>query len=104
MCPFSSSTLTVSFPDGINDPSLENYINIYPNPTSSKFFIEIENIQYDSYTITIFDITGKSIYSEKITYKGLLKKEFDLSEYAKGVYSINFTFKNNTISKKIILQ
>ena len=102
--PFSSSTLTVSFPDGINDPSLENYINIYPNPTSSKFFIEIENIQYDSYTITIFDITGKSIYSEKITYKGLLKKEFDLSEYAKGVYSINFTFKNNTISKKIILQ
>ncbi|MGE0090323.1 MAG: T9SS type A sorting domain-containing protein [Bacteroidales bacterium] len=102
--PITSEVLTISFPEGINNIDLNNKIKIYPNPTSSSITVEIENIQTDSYTISIFDITGKQVYSEKVKNEGLIKKELDLSGYSKGIYSVNITFANKIWSQKIVLQ
>ncbi|HAN19165.1 MAG: hypothetical protein A2X13_09815 [Bacteroidetes bacterium GWC2_33_15] len=102
--PVTSDALTVSYTVGLDNVNFTDNIKVYPNPTSSKITVEINNIQTDGYTISIFDVTGMQVYSEKIKKEGLIKKEIDLSGYAKGIYSIQIIMQDRIMSQKIILQ
>lgn len=102
--PVTSDALTVSYTVGLDNVNFTDNIKVYPNPTSSKITVEINNIQTDGYTISIFDVTGMQVYSEKIKKEGLIKKEIDLSGYAKGIYSIQIIIQDRIMSQKIILQ
>ena len=102
--PVSSNTITVGYPDAIEDVFLNDLIKVYPNPTSSKITLEIDADRQATYTIEILNIAGQRLYKENTETNGNLKKEIDLSEYAKGIYFIKVITEGFYYQEKVIFQ
>ena len=75
-----------------------NQINIYPNPASNKFTIEMDNLK-EPYTLEILNTMGQVVLNKQITNK---IEQIDLSGQAAGVYFVKVQTGNNTVVKKII--
>ena len=74
------------------EPIWANQIQVYPNPTTDKFFIETQNIDIES--ITILDIAGKMI--EKTS------QNTPLSIKAVGTYFLKIETDKGTVMKKVV--
>lgn len=96
---FQQSILTIS---KISENDLSNNIRIFPNPTNSYLEVEIDNPDFKTFTIRIYNIMGKLYYEEKILDK---KQIIYLSNFCNGTYIIQITNKNILISThKVIKQ
>ena len=85
------------------DNTLEN-INIYPNPFNESISIKLPN-QISSYTIELFDISGRIIYNSKKTNVSTNTINItNLGTLSKGTYLLKVTDLNNNkaIVKKLI--
>ncbi len=87
----------------LTENNLEAAIEIFPNPNSGQFSIELkdgfENIQ----NIIIYDFSGKEVFfnTKKISSNQI---EFTLNKGTQGLHIIKIESENNTISKKILIQ
>lgn len=95
----SSQVIFVSSCLSVTEENMDIF-NIYPNPATDKITIERENPS-DYKEINIYDANGRIIYSTKSLKNPV---QLDVSNWAKGAYSIVFTSKSKEISKKIIIQ
>lgn len=66
-------------------------IKVYPNPSNGVYTIQTEN----DLNIEIFDITGKKIKTQKITFDAT---SINISEFENGIYFVKFTDGNNQSS------
>ena len=82
--------------DKINNP----VVITYPNPTTDKFTIEINN-QNESYNLEILNTIGQIILNKKITNQ---VEQVDLSGQSSGIYFVKLQTAGNTIVRKIIKQ
>jgi hypothetical protein len=75
----------------LNSNEIENpKVKIYPNPSSGKLILEIENYN-NSYIFNIFNLQGQAIFSKPIdSYR---RFETDLGYLPSGIYP--FTISNN---------
>ena len=88
-----------------NDILANEDLNIYPNPFTGMLTFDCENISnVSSVDIKIMDLTGSTVYSEKmldIQYNP--KVRIDLSTVKPGIYLASLTDTNyKTITKRII--
>jgi hypothetical protein len=80
----------------ININEIGNYIKVYPNPTSGKFFILPDENNHVA-IVRIYDYLGKIVFiyeSESFIQNSLL--EFDLSGKSKGIYQVEILLDDNT--------
>lgn len=86
-----------SFPTvSINEnEEVKNEIIIYPNPNSGNI-LNIDFKENFKGTITIYDMTGKAIPVN------ISNNKIDISNLTKGYYSILFSDKNYSVTKKFI--
>ena len=82
---------------GVNEQALSK-INIYPNPTTGKLYLE--NLPKESVLVEILDINGKTIYK---TTK-LIGKAIDISSLTSGIYQIKLEGKEWLWNQKLIKQ
>jgi hypothetical protein len=75
----------------------QSEISIYPNPTQGIVNFDFKNI--DVQKITILDITGKTIFEEKVTNQ---LENLDFSDYSNGVYLIHLMTDKDMFITKII--
>lgn len=73
---------------------------IYPNPTSQKLFIKIDEFLEDKYDLLICNIDGSIIFSNKNNYKSI---EIDVSEFKKGIYILTINCNNQKLNQKLII-
>ncbi|MEO6902415.1 MAG: C25 family cysteine peptidase [Bacteroidia bacterium] len=66
-----------------------NVFNAYPNPNSGTFIISFNNPEAINYQLDIRNALGQTILQEKIS--GQFSKEFNVSQYGKGIYFISLT-------------
>jgi len=90
------STSALEDPLAIDDVTpIDSSIRMFPNPSSSRFFInkEVKKVQ-------LFDITGKNVK----TFSGDFSKNygFDIQELTTGIYFVKIKTNTATITKKII--
>jgi photosystem II stability/assembly factor-like uncharacterized protein len=85
---------------GIAETSLENSLNIYPNPGSGVLHCEIPANQ--KINLSINSIDGNEVYH----YEGYSESimNIDLSDKAKGLYFIHIGTDNGNIKRKTVLQ
>ncbi|MBS1624028.1 MAG: T9SS type A sorting domain-containing protein [Bacteroidetes bacterium] len=78
-------------------------LSIYPNPSTGKLSISVDNSARAIGTLELSDITGKILLSDEIENNTM---ELDLSEYTNGIYILRTeNSKDNDCSiSKIILQ
>ncbi|MBL7910142.1 MAG: T9SS type A sorting domain-containing protein [Bacteroidia bacterium] len=89
-------TQNVSLCTGIQTNSLNNEINVYPNPTNGLIII---NGVKENEDIEVMNVLGALVYKIKATDN---KTEIDLSEQKAGVYFVRLKVDNATVTKKII--
>ncbi len=85
------------------DPQLSGGFDCYPNPTSGKLFLEINNIalrESDVY-INVYDSKSRLVQL-KVIYNGMEDKYLDLYGLSQGMYYIAFRFKSSVYTRKIV--
>lgn len=78
-----------------------NHVLIYPNPTMGKISITTSEVINLS-ALKVVDVLGRNIQFNIIQHSDIAH-ELDLSGNANGVYHISFVYKEQLISKRIIL-
>lgn len=81
---------------GIQDLTIAENFNIYPNPSSGFFILELP---YNG-TIAIYNITGQLV-SSNIYNKGTLN--LNLSDLHEGIYLVRYILEEEIFTKKIII-
>jgi len=83
-------------------------MNIYPNPTTGKFTIDLEfnSEEYAEADIQVFNMTGQVVSDETtIVANGVLQKEIQLSDAAAdGTYLVKVTVNDHVYSAQINYQ
>lgn len=96
----------VSKQTGVTDNKLSvNDMNFYPNPGNGKFNLSFKLEEKGNTQITILNVEGKVIYTEKLNdFSGVYDKEIDISKNPKGVYFVRVEQGAHSQLKKIILE
>ena len=84
------------FSAGIENKELE-LINIYPNPFSNSFVVQLDKIQ--DYTISVVDMSGKELHNN--TYTNTNSVKMDLGHLSNGQYILKIISDNNVITRLI---
>ncbi len=71
-------------------------IVVYPNPATNKVNVILNQKIISSYTITVYDINGKTLYQSQNQYGNV---EIDVSSFPKGMYIINVNSPQTSFSK-----
>jgi hypothetical protein len=87
--PFNTFSIQLdrSIGDYPNCSHSKNDIYVFPNPTFDNVNIRIEGSEYKYYTLSIYNIIGKKLWSKRINVNSQKHEEFvDLPPLEKGVY------------------
>lgn len=77
-----------------------NFLSVYPNPTSNKLFIELPNRMNEIITVRIISSNGKLLFSE--TVKKQHKLSISTKRFPPGFYVVEIQTKNKLFQRKII--
>ncbi len=77
--------------------------DIYPNPTSGKINFAIDNADPGEYILSVYNMLGQKVYSDKLNITGHYSSSFDLTNCGKGVYLFTITGQGQNMEKKIVL-
>ncbi|WP_264520207.1 zinc-dependent metalloprotease [Flavobacterium sp. N1994] len=86
-----------------NEEYLQSYFSIYPNPNKGSFNIEFKDFS-NSYSVEVFDITGKTIYENNFEQSSNLVQTINIQNATSGVYFINVKSDKGIVTKKLIIQ
>ncbi|MFT4660626.1 MAG: hypothetical protein ACI8XB_000894 [Patiriisocius sp.] len=89
--PFS---ITINEPTGIDDSSLENKIEIFPNPVNDLLIVQFLDGNDDILDIQLFNLAGVK-QNINITDEGV-----ELSAIASGLYTIHIALRNGQLIVK----
>ncbi len=79
--------------------------DIYPNPASATVKLSVPDLHADHFTISIYNIEGKTVYSEKDTNViGYFSKQIPTENLAKGIYYIKLDTDKGADVKKLVIQ
>ena len=87
----------------VNETFLENQFSIYPNPNKGSFTIEFKELA-NSFSVEVYDVTGKTIYENNYEQSSNLIQVVDLDNPTSGIYFINIKSDKGIVTKKLIIQ
>lgn len=106
-CPSDRTSVDVEVKvcSGIGDVSNINSLNIYPNPTDDKFNIELNTEVLSDINISVTNITGQQLFATALSnISGTVNIPVDLKDAPMGVYQINITSDEKTISRNVVVE
>jgi hypothetical protein len=86
-----------------NEEFLQNQFSLYPNPSKGSFTIEFKELS-NSFSVEVFDITGKIIFENNYDQSANLVQEINLDKPASGVYFVNIKSDKGLVTKKLIVE
>lgn len=96
--------ITVIGGTGFSDEETGIRFNLFPNPTSGSFTIDIDNITVDKeLKVTIISLAGQKVYEAVSEVRVRFEEEINISSWPKGYYIIRIDGESTHITKQIIL-
>ena len=91
--------------NGINTIADNNgSVKVYPNPTNGALNVTLNLPKNGSYTMTVANMLGQTVYSRNITVSGVYFGSIDMSNFAKGSYILSIKGQGIPIIKRVVLQ
>jgi hypothetical protein len=88
---------------GIEDVDFAHSISLSPNPTNSDVVLSLDIVKNTELNIFITDMTGRTLtHSMEQVNQGTFTKQFDLTNFASGVYLISIQSGDSVITEKIV--
>lgn len=81
----------------------EDEWNIYPNPAYDKASIELSILYGQEIQVTIFDVTGKTVWNYESQILGSPVLEVNLEDIPSGIYQVVLRTNNQTMFKKLVI-
>lgn len=79
-------------------------LNIYPNPADNYMYAVYFSNTDKQMNMTITNLLGQLAYQKQVSIQeGENKLEIDLSDLSNGIYMVSFTGKENSLSRKLIV-
>jgi hypothetical protein len=79
--------------------------NVFPNPNNGEFNLSITNTESNNIVVAMQNIIGQNVYSEKFNNITNLNKNFNFSQFEKGVYTISVSYDNGEkLTQKVIIK
>ncbi len=97
---FSEEFVLVGLEDEIADNS--ERVKVFPNPTESKFTIQLDNTNWSEFNISIYDVTGKEYKHTTIVNQEDNSFEMSLEGFPSGQYIVRLVNNKRSIIKKVI--
>ncbi len=105
----------IIIPDGISnsgedlldiaDNSIGINCSIYPNPTSSSLFVNVDRVIDEKLLIEVFNVKGGLVFQKEYSGNSInLVNEYDVSTLGKGVYVVNIMSGDNKVFRKFVKQ
>ena len=96
---------SVGFTVGLNENKLDHEIAIFPNPAKDEATIEISGFVNNDAQLAIYDIMGRSVYSEKMKATDYFaESHVDLSSLNKGTYIVKIITNQRVYTKELVKQ
>ncbi len=92
------------YPMSVTEFGTNSMLNVYPNPTTGSLNVSLSNTQSGTYSISIQNVVGQTIFSKSFDSNGSLETVIDLNDTDAGVYFLNINNGVNEISKKIVVE
>ena len=78
-------------------------LNIYPNPSKGKVFIEMKNPDRAAALVEVLSVDGRLFYAQKLdTSFGV--HELDLTDLTEGIYMIKIQTDKSQVVRKLVIQ
>ena len=77
---------------------------IYPNPNDGKFTIFISGNLESKSTLKIYNSKGEIILKDPFDKTNSFQKLYDLSNYQKGIYLIQFSSEGFEETRKLVIR
>lgn len=104
-CGSDTATTTVQINGiGIREVELDANTTIFPNPTKGHFTLSMKDTKSSTVVLRLMDINGQLI--DDVTFSNFgteLKRDYDISGLAKGVYYLHIVKDDTAVMKRIIL-
>ncbi len=91
---------------GINDFSavLNAGLSVYPNPSNGVFELRLNAGGRVNGDVSVVDVTGRVVYNQRIDVMGLYNTTINLSQFAKGLYTVQVRTANGRAAKSISVE
>ena len=90
--------LPMTPPENVQNIFSEN-IKVYPNPTSHNLTIELGDLTGVNTKIKLYDSSGKLVFESLSTSA----KEIDVSNYAKGLYTLEVSTSDKILRSQVVV-
>ena len=88
----------------VSDPVFLQSLALFPNPTEGQFVLIIEGASEKALELNILNVLGQTISSERVSFNGYLRQEFDLSQQPAGVYLLQLRTGGEVGYRKIVVE
>ncbi len=100
-----SRVIHINGPIGIaENPATQVRMVISPNPSHGLFTLRISGIDNNDLTITISDITGRTIAHRALNASSSQQEQFDLSGSPKGLYLVKIRTSGESMVRKLVIE
>lgn len=102
----SSDTLIIDAIETIQGELYPVSIKAYPNPATDFMNAELYNTEKGAF-LSVMNMNGQTLFSQQLqgSFKGTCEKiRLDLSAYKSGIYIINYSGKQTSVSGKFIVK
>ena len=102
---FSAISTFTTLPMRMGDAGSDMLMDIYPNPNSGEFTLNLANLEAGELSIRVYDIDGKEVYHETMQVTaGTLTKKIILPAGYKGLEYIVISNNGHTATRTISVQ
>lgn len=99
---YSGFRYAEGYEEGIEED--KNFLFVFPNPASDAVTLHYYSVVSENIQIRIFDVTGKTeIMEQKTIQSGDNYFNYDLSNFAKGIYFVEITGSENRVNEKLMI-
>ena len=83
---------------------LNSFIQVFPNPNNGAFEFRLNAGRRVNGEIVITDVTGRKVYTEQLDAVGFYSSSIYLSQFSKGLYTLQLRTANGFDSKNISIE
>ena len=94
----------VNLPANVSEEFFAGNLEIFPNPSTGSFLLEMSGVENDIYNVEVTNLLGEQVYlSQHRISNSYIKQNINLVNYPQGTYLINISNSSNTITEKLII-
>lgn len=102
-----SGEIVITFMDctGIDELSASLGMNLFPNPNTGEFTLELSSIRQMTVSLQISNVFGKKLFARNnISVNGIIRHNLNLTDLAEGVYFLTIESEGKYLSQKFVIR